>query len=83
MFVKSPHWQRQIPAISRYAAVVGGPGFQLIDALQILKCWEACSKHTHIGYYSFTERKSKRFRFFTDLELQWNLSLIYYNPLAA
>ena len=28
-------------------------------------------------------RKSKRFRFLTDIELQWNLSLIYHNPLAA
>ena len=27
-------------------------------------------------HYGFTMRKSGRFRFLTDLELQWNLSLI-------
>ena len=50
----------------------------------VLKCWEAHSKHTHsVGHRSFTVRKSKRFHFLEDLELQWNLSSIYYNPLAA
>ena len=28
-------------------------------------------------------RKSKRFHFLTELESNWNLSLIYYNPLVA
>ena len=39
--------------------------------------------HTHIGHYSFTVKRSKRFGFLTDLELQWNLSEFIYNPLAA
>ena len=39
-------------------------------------------KHIDILNTSFTVRKSKRFCFLTDLLLQWNLSLIYYNPLA-
>ena len=38
---------------------------------------------TDIGQYSFTVRKSKRFHFLTDLERQCNLSLVYYNSLAA
>ena len=41
------------------------------------------SKHTQTLDNTFTVRKSKRFHFLTDLELQWNLSLIYYSPLAA
>ena len=51
--------------------------------LRILKRWEARSWHTDIGQYSFTVRKSKRFHFLTDLEWQCNLSLVYYNSLAA
>ena len=39
--------------------------------------------HTQIGHYSFTVKRSKRFGFLTDLELQWNLSEFIYNPLAA
>ena len=54
------------------------------DNYESLKCWEAHFKHTHsVEHYSFTMRKSKRFHFLSDLELQWNLSSIYYNPLAA
>ena len=50
----------------------------------ILKGWEASTfKHMRSEHYSFMVRKCKRLHFLTDLELQGNLSLIYYNPLAA
>ena len=38
----------------------------------------ALQTHTHIAHYRFTVRKSKCFRFLADLELEWNVSLIYY-----
>ena len=45
---------------------------------------EKSTLNTHsVGLYSFTVRKSKHFHFLADLELQWNLSSIYYIPLVV
>ena len=46
---------------------------------KILKCWEVRSKHTHTeDTIVLPWENCKHFHFLVDLELQGNLSLIYY-----
>ena len=67
---------------------ISGIWFKKIQNMidKILKYWEVRSKHTHtMDTIVLPWENCKHFHFLVDLELQENLSLIYYKfyPLAA